>query len=98
MNVKNAYKVIEKIYMNNRITKDTLASGVFINLLDMQDILNALASPIDECEAEFIIEDRKRIIKPLLELGQIKKQPLPPYEHLCQAIEETIKNAGVSND
>lgn len=45
--------------------------------------------------ADFILNDRKIVIYPLVSLGQIKRQPLPSYEDLCQAIEETLNRAGV---
>jgi len=43
---------------------------------------------------DIIIADRRRIVSPLVELGQIKRQPLPPYEHMCQAIEKTLELSG----
>ena len=44
---------------------------------------------------DFIIEERKRIVAPALALGQLKTQPLPSYEKVCQAVEEMIKLSGV---
>lgn len=49
----------------------------------------------EERLADFILAERKRIVEPLVHLGQIKEQPLPRYETLCQAIEATINNAGI---
>lgn len=50
---------------------------------------------VEEMIADFILADRARIVEPLVHLGQIKEQPLPRYEILCQAIESTLNNAGV---
>ena len=63
-------------------------------------IENNFHSPIVLISAleKFIIADRRRIAKPLVDLGQIKKQPLPTYEALCCAIEETLKLAGIEEE
>jgi hypothetical protein len=44
--------------------------------------------------ADFILADRRRITMPLRAIGQLKHQPLPSYEILCQSIEETLKLGG----
>ena len=49
--------------------------------------------------ADFIIADRKRIVKPLVELN-IQRDfyqtgNRPTYDTICQSIDQVIKNAGV---
>lgn len=48
-----------------------------------------------ECIADFILEDRKRIVEPLVKLGSLKTQQPPTKEKLIYAIDETLKLAGV---
>lgn len=58
-----------------------------------------LCSDINDAEAiaDFIIADRLRVVEPLVKFSKIlNRQPLPYYENLCQGIEKTLKNAGVS--
>lgn len=48
-----------------------------------------------ECEllADFVLADRRRVVEPLVDLQLCSGGD--SYEHLCQRIEQTLKNAGV---
>lgn len=67
-----------------------------------EELIKELKSKIDPNWneiANFIIEDRKRVVEPLVKIKFNYREGAIEVQHrIVDAIEETLKNAGVENE